>query len=46
MKLETGLTLMENAEGGEILSVPKAEEKGLLVDHHHLHVTRPVEVYG
>jgi hypothetical protein len=33
---------MENAEGREVLAVPEAEEEGLLVDHHHLHVTRPV----
>jgi hypothetical protein len=45
LKLQTGLTLMENAEGGEVLAVPKAEEERLLVDHHHLHVTRTVEVY-
>lgn len=41
--MQTGLTLMENTEGGEVLAIPKAEEERLLVDHHHLHVTRTVE---
>ena len=36
---------MENAEGGKILPVPKAKEERLLVDHHHLHVARTVEVH-